>query len=79
MESSQSSIAEAATAVLASSSIRELRHIRVDGRENKIQLSGQVRSFYHKQLAQESVRTVAGGVQVINRLDVSEADFTTDA
>ena len=62
--------AVAAIAVLAKSSIRELRHLRVDGTANQLQLSGEVRSFYHKQLAQETVRTVAAGMQVVNRVHV---------
>ena len=61
---------EQAAAVLAKSSIRELRHLRVDGSANTLQLSGEVRSFYHKQLAQETVRSVAAGMQVVNRVHV---------
>lgn len=66
----QQDVAFAASAVLAQSSISELRRLRVDERENQLQLSGRVRSFYHKQLAQESVRSVAAGMQVVNRVDV---------
>jgi hypothetical protein len=33
-------------------------------------LSGRVATFYHKQLAQEVVRAVADGVQVVNSVDV---------
>lgn len=64
-------VANAALAVLAQSSVAELRRIRVDGKENELQLSGRVRSFYHKQLAQETVRTVAAGMQVVNHVDVT--------
>lgn len=64
-------VANAALAVLAQSSVAELRRIRVDGKENELQLSGRVRSFYHKQLAQETVRTVAAGMQVVNQVDVT--------
>ena len=64
-------VATAATAVLARSSIIELRRLRVDGEENELRLSGIVRSFYHKQLAQETVRIVAGDMQVVNRVDVT--------
>ena len=70
MDTAQQDVEQAAIAVLANSSIRELRQLRVDGSSNQLQLSGQVRSFYHKQLAQETVRTVAGGMQVINRVAV---------
>ncbi len=71
MDTTQQDVEQAAIAVLANSSIRELRQLRVDGISNKLQLSGQVRSFYHKQLAQEAVRTVAAGMQVINQVNVS--------
>ncbi len=64
-------VANAALAVLAQSSVAELRRIRVDGKQNELQLSGRVRSFYHKQLAQETVRTVAAGMQVVNHVDVT--------
>ena len=62
---------QAATAVLAENSVRELRTLRVDRSANDLQLTGRVRSFYHKQLAQEAVRQVAGGMQVVNRVNVS--------
>ena len=61
-----------ASAVLANSSVRELRQLRVDESDETLELSGSVRSYYHKQLAQETVRTVAGGRQLINRVEVSQ-------
>ena len=70
METNQQSVAQAANAVLAQSTVRELRSLRVDEYENKLELSGRVRSFYHKQLAQETVRSVACGMQLVNRVDV---------
>ena len=71
MDTNEHEVAEAATAVLAKSSVRELRSLRVDGSENELQLSGRVSSFYHKQLAQETVRPIAAGMQVVNLVDVS--------
>ncbi len=62
MDTTQQDVEQAAIEVLAKSSVRELRKLRVDGSSNKLQLSGQVRSFYHKQLAQEVVRHVAGEI-----------------
>jgi hypothetical protein len=61
-----------ARTVLAKSSIRELRQLRVDESDETLELSGHVRSYYHKQLAQETVRTVARGRQLINRVEVSQ-------
>ena len=71
IETNQQSVAQAASDGLAQSSVRELRELRVDEHENKLELRGSVRSFYHKQLAQETVRSVACGMQVVNRVDVS--------
>ena len=67
----QQEIEMRATEVLAQSSVSDLRQIRVDRAAGKLQLSGRVRSFYHKQLAQETVRTVADGMQVVNHVHVS--------
>ncbi|TWU03678.1 BON domain-containing protein [Neorhodopirellula pilleata] len=62
---------ESALAVLATNSVAELRFLRVDENDDEIHLSGHVRSFYHKQLAQEAVRPIAEGRRVINRVTVA--------
>ena len=64
-------IVTAASALLAKSSVQELRTLRVDEQANELQLHGNVRSFYHKQLAQEAVFPVAGSLQVVNHVDVT--------
>ena len=64
-------LVEAASEVLAQSSVAELRRLRVDQREGQVQLTGHVGSFYHKQLAQESIRHLTSGFQVINRVSVA--------
>ncbi len=64
-------LVEAASAVLAQSSVAELRHLRVDQNENQLQLSGHVNSFYHKQLAQESIRHLVQDIKVLNRVSVT--------
>ena len=66
----QHDIAMAASEVLAHSAVAELRRLRVDEKADTLQLSGQVRSFYHKQLAQETIRSVAGDMQLVNRVNV---------
>ncbi|QDV41508.1 BON domain protein [Stieleria neptunia] len=63
-------IVTAASALLAKSSVQELRSLRVDEDSNELRLRGKVRSFYHKQLAQEAVLPVAGSLQVVNHVDV---------
>ena len=47
-----------------------LREVNVERNERRVRLSGAVRSFYHKQLAQEAVRQVDGVEQVENDLVV---------
>ncbi len=64
-------IAQAATEVLANSPVSELRQLRVDGTDTGLTVSGSVRSFYHKQLAQETIRSVADGTPLVNLVDVS--------
>jgi len=55
---------------LAASSIYVLREIEVDLDGGAIRLTGNVDSFYHKQLAQELVKNVLDGVEVVNALRV---------
>lgn len=64
-----------AQAALAESSILELRVLRVQGREKSLMLCGRVSSFYHKQLAQEVVRTVCrecneADIELVNSIRV---------
>jgi hypothetical protein len=63
-------LVEAASAVLARSSVSELRSLRVDQREGYLQLSGHVKSFYHKQLAQESIRQLVPDIRLVNCVSV---------
>ncbi len=55
---------------LADSPFYELRELHVNQREQTLFLSGIVTSFYHKQLAQEVVRSVCKGIEVINSIQV---------
>jgi hypothetical protein len=74
-----------ARAVLQTSKIYTLRKLQVEDADGAIVLRGRVESFYHKQLAQELVRTKLGGVEVINALQVvynrerslTESDYYT--
>ena len=59
-----------AQTALANSPFYELRELQVDGRDEMLLLSGTVSTFYHKQLAQEVVRSVCQGVEVINSIRV---------
>ena len=55
---------------LAASPVFDLHGLRVEDHADGLLLSGSVSSFYHKQLAQEVVRAVAGDVNVVNAIDV---------
>jgi len=59
-----------AQAALAASPIHDLRSLRVDKQEGALRIMGTVSSFYHKQLAQEVVRSVCHGTEVVNSIQV---------
>jgi osmotically-inducible protein OsmY len=61
-----------AKAALIQSPISELRDVRVEGYDGDLLLSGNVTSFYHKQLAQEVVWAVCKDIEVelVNRIEV---------
>jgi hypothetical protein len=69
------SIATRAKAVLKRSRIFDLRALVVEQEDDCVVLRGSVDSFYHKQLAQELLKTEMEGVEVINeiRVDYSRA------
>lgn len=72
MQTKSQDVSRQASAVLAKSSVRELRQLRVEESDEALELSGNVRSYYHKQLAQETIRSVARGRQLINRVQVNQ-------
>jgi hypothetical protein len=63
-------IASRARAVLASSRIFDLRSLDVEQDGDGVVLRGNVSSYYHKQLAQELLKTRIAGVEVVNEIDV---------
>ncbi len=65
----QDVVVQAQTA-LASSPIQALRDLQVAWDGERLLISGHVDSFYHKQMAQEVVRMIAKGLQVVNGVDV---------
>jgi hypothetical protein len=65
-----SDVQSRAQRALADSPFFELRELQVDQRESILYISGSVSSFYQKQLAQEVVRTVCEGIEVINSIRV---------
>jgi hypothetical protein len=61
---------EEARCALSRSNIYDLRMLHVDGDGDSVVLTGLVSSFYHKQLAQEIVRTAVEGFEVVNTIRV---------
>ncbi len=63
-------MASRARAVLGTSRIFDLRSLGVDQDGDCVVLRGSVSSFYHKQLAQELLKTRIAGIEVVNEIDV---------
>jgi hypothetical protein len=63
-----------AQAALANSPFYELRELQVQWRDDALVLSGNVTSFYHKQLAQEVVRSVSKEIEVVNSIHVEHLE-----
>lgn len=59
-----------AQAALTNSPFYELRELVVEWRDDALLISGCVSSFYHKQLAQEVVRSVCRDTELINSIRV---------
>jgi osmotically-inducible protein OsmY len=55
---------------LSNSTLPVLREIRVEAGGQGLHLHGSVSSFYHKQMAQEVVRSVTGDVRLFNSIAV---------
>lgn len=60
--------------LLRHSEVSELRTIELARVGNQVVLRGIVGSYYHKQLAQEFVKTRVGGLEVENQLCVEYTD-----
>jgi osmotically-inducible protein OsmY len=58
--------------LLAESPIAEIRKIRVEQEGDTVMLEGRVRSFYAKQMAQETIRVASNGLHIDNRVRVDE-------
>jgi len=63
-------MASQAKAILESSRIFDLRALEVEQEADCVVLRGSVDSFYHKQLAQELLKTAIDGVEVVNEIHV---------
>jgi len=69
----QCNVTEAARVLLQRSPYVPLRSITCEFCEGALVLRGQVGSFYVQQLAQETVRTAAKVIAIINSVEVTQA------
>lgn len=66
----ENAVEERAQGALLESPIYDLRDLRVENVAGVLWINGSVSSYYHKQLAQEVVRAVAIGSEVVNAVEV---------
>jgi hypothetical protein len=69
----QESIEPLAVTALQQSPISALHNLEVTAEGDLIILSGKVGSYYYKQLAQETVISIAGHREVVNNIRVAKA------
>ena len=55
---------------LSKSSFSNARNLRFEVHQAEVVLRGSVRSYYQKQLAQESLRSISGVARIMNELEV---------
>ena len=68
----QDAAVQRARTALSASPVSALRELDVDMAGERLIISGRVNCFYHKQLAQEVVRSAVEGVRVINVIAVDD-------
>ena len=66
----RSDLKEVVETALARSAIMAGKNLRFEVHEDGVVLRGIVRSYYHKQLAQESLRKISGVSRIHNELEV---------
>ena len=59
-----------ASHALKRSSHPALRNLNVEETQESLVISGKVSSYYLKQLAQETIMPVRGGLQLVNKVNV---------
>jgi hypothetical protein len=63
-------VARSAQQLLEHQLRKMIRDVACDLNDESLVIKGRTNSFYHKQLAQEAVRAVAGKLKVINQIEV---------
>ena len=66
----KAALSERAQSALDSSPIFDLHDLRVRRSGQALLITGSVSSFYHKQLVQETIRSVVDGVDMVNSVNV---------
>lgn len=61
--------------ILTSSPLGQLRRLSVTENDTEVVLTGQVSSYYLKQMAQETVRKAAGKRTLVNHVEVCPDDM----
>ena len=64
------SVERAARLRLARTGYQTLRSVECSFRDGRIVLRGEVPSYYHKQVAQESMRNAPNVTQIVNQIEV---------
>lgn len=67
-------LSERAQSALRNSPLYDLRELNVEVVEDRLLIRGSVSSYYHKQLAQELLRSVAGPLPIVNTVAVADAE-----
>ena len=74
--SSPNDVQPRAQAALSNSPFYELHDLQVEDRDGAMMITGAVTSFYHKQLAQEVVRSVCKEIEVTNTIHVVSEEIS---
>jgi hypothetical protein len=71
--SGSSTLVAAPGDILTTSPLPHLRRLSVTVNEAEVVITGQVPSFYLKQLAQETIRPTIGPRRILNRVEVCQS------
>jgi len=72
------SVVQEITECLRAHAYREMRSLTVEHCDGVVTLQGEVTTYYYKQVAQESVRRIAGVTKTINLVDVRYAELVVE-
>ena len=70
LSNSMAAILEQITNVLHSRNFSAFKNLKVEGTNGVVTLKGSTRSFYHKQLAMNHIKTFAGNLKLIDEIAV---------